>query len=273
MKNSFVMTLVIILSGLLLHGCKKDTGDPPVVPSAWTMDIDFSNFESGKKGEASVSMPKGTNNSNWEFVAGVAVIWKTIIYTTFAVPVTTFSKAVGQKAVYIENQTWEWNYSATVLNATYNARLTGQNTSSGVVWKMYITREGEGGYSDFLWFEGTSERDGTGGQWKMNLSPQSPVPVLQIDWERTGENTGMVKYTYVKSGDSFKDSYIEYGLTTGALNAYYEISYFNSLYQQVYYLNVEWSTSLHNGRVKCPVHFGTDQWYCWDGNFLNVDCP
>jgi hypothetical protein len=273
MKKLLIITLVSILSVALMHSCKKDPGNPPVLPPAETMSIDFSNFESGKKGEVSISVPKGTLNSNWEFAAGVAVIWKSIMYTTLAVPVISFQLAAGEVPVYIENQTWEWNYTTSILNKTYNARLTGQIAASNVVWKMYITLEGTGGYSDFLWFEGTSQLDGKGGQWILNLNPQSSVPVLQIDWTKTGEAVGMIKCTYVKTGDPFKDSFIEYGLTTSTLNAYYTIHYYNTSYQQFYDLNVEWNKALHNGRVKCPGYFGTSVWYCWDSNFLNVTCP
>jgi hypothetical protein len=273
MKKLLILTLIFILAGVILHSCKKDNGDPPVLPPAGSMIIDFDNFESAKKGLAFISIPKGTLNSNWDFAADAAIIWKTIIYSNLIIPVTSFQMAVNQAPVYADNKTWEWSYDASVLNVTYKARLTGQITSSEVLWKMYITKEGTGGYTDFLWFKGTSEIDGTGGQWILNQSPQNPEAVLQIDWTKVGEAVGMVKYTYIKAGDAFKDSYIQYGLTTQALNAYYTIHYYNSSYQQFYDLNVEWSTTLHNGRVKCAGHFGTSDWYCWDGNFLNVTCP
>jgi hypothetical protein len=273
MKKHFSLMFLALLSLTLVTGCKKDKGEPPVLPPAKSMTIDFSNFESTKKGDAYISVPKGTQTSNWDFAAGVAIIWKTIIYTTLAVPVTSFEMVVNQTPVYVENKTWQWSATATVLNVTYKARLTGQIGETNVIWKMYITKEGTGGFSDFLWFEGTSDFDGNGGQWILYLSPVSPVRVLQIDWEKSGENIGMIKYTYTKEGDAFKDSYIEYGLTANALNAYYTIHYYDNTYQQFLDLNVEWSTTLHNGRVKSEGHFGTTSWYCWDGNFLNVTCP
>jgi hypothetical protein len=179
----------------------------------------------------------------------------------------------GGDYTLILTQNWQWSYSATVLSVTYKARLTGQIRTNDVKWEMYITREGTGGFSEFLWFDGTSKLDGTGGQWVLNLSPQSKVPVLQVDWTKTGSSVGMIKFTYIKTGDAFKDSYIEYGLATTALNAYYNIHYYNTTTQQFYDLNVEWSTTQHNGRVRSPLYFGNTDWYCWDGNFLNITCP
>lgn len=273
MKKLLVIIMLFVFSGTLFHGCKKDHGNPPELPPAGSMMIDFSNFETGSKSDIPMAMPKGSQTSNWEFAAGVAFIWNSIIYTTLAVPVKSFQLAADYKASYVDNDTWQWSYSATVLNITYKARLTGQIMTNDIQWKMYITREGTGGFNEFLWFEGTSKKDGTSGQWTLNLSPQSQVPVLQIDWTKTGEAIGTIKFTYIKTGDAFKDSYIEYGLTTNTLNAFYNIHYYNSTYLQFYDLNVEWSTSLHNGKVKCPAFFGNANWYCWDSNHINITCP
>ena len=57
-----------------------------------------------------------------------------------------------------------------MAGSTYTARLTGQIRTSDVAWKMYITKEGTGGFPEFVWFEGTSKLDGTGGQWILNQS-------------------------------------------------------------------------------------------------------
>jgi len=273
MKRYFVVIFLGVFSLSLITSCKKDKGEPPILPPAKSMTIDFSNFETGKKGDSAISVPKGTQTSNWEFSAGVALLWKTIIYTTLAVPVTSFQLAVNQTPTYVTDKTWQWSVNATVLNTTYKGRLTGQIASTNVVWKMYITKEGTGGFNDFLWFEGTSDFDGLGGQWILYLSPTSPVKVVKIDWEKTSESVGNIKYTYIKTGDNFLDSYIEYGLTTSALNAYYTIHYYDTSFLQFFDLNVEWNSTLHNGRVKSQGHFGTTDWYCWDGNYLNVTCP
>jgi len=273
MKKFLIFTLVIALSGASFNSCKKDKGDPPALPPAASMLIDFSNFDTGKKPGADILVPKGTLTSNWEYAASVAFIWNSIIYINLAVPVMAFQLAGDYTPSYVSDKTWQWSYSATVLGVSYKARLTGQIRTNDVKWEMYITREGTGGFSEFLWFDGTSKLDGTGGQWMLNLSPQSKVPVLQIDWTKTGSSVAMIKFTYIKTGDPFKDSYIEYGLATTALNAYYNIHYYNATTQQFYDLNVEWSTTLHNGRVKSPLYFGNTDWYCWDGNYLNITCP
>jgi len=273
MKKLFLLSLVLFLSVFVMHSCKKDKGDPPVLPPAESMTVDFSNFESGKKGDVSISITKGTQNSNWEFAASAAMLWKTIIYSTLAIPVFSFQKAIEQQnPVYLDDQTWQWSANATVLGKTYTARLTGQIAQSNVVWKMYISQDGIGGFTDFVWFEGTSTLDGTSGQWKLYESPTTPLEIVRIDWTVTGDIIGSVKYTFTKAGNAFANSYIEYGLTANALNSYYTIYYFNSQFEQFFDMNVEWSSTLKNGRVKCLTFFGTSDWYCWDGNYLNVTC-
>jgi predicted small lipoprotein YifL len=267
MKNLLSLGLILILIATSFAGCKKDKGDPPVLPPAESMTIDFSNFQVQKKGDA-----KGTENSAWEFSATVAGIWRLIINTTLIVPVTSFQLAVNQTPVYLAKNNWQWSYNVTVAGSAYKARLTGEIRTSDVAWKMYVTKEGTGAFAEFLWFEGTSKLDGTGGQWILNQSSAAPSPFLQIDWTKTASAIGKITYTYVKNGDPLKTSYIEYGLTSNTLNAYYKVRYYNGV--KFSDVDVEWSTTLKNGRVKSIDYFlGDTNWHCWDANKVNITCP
>ena len=270
MERLFSLTLILILSAGLIISCKKDKGEPPVLPAQESMIIDFSNFATQKKSADLLSDQKGTENSNWDFAATVAGVWNLIINTTLAVPVTSFKLAVDQDPVFLSEKTWQWSYNFSVASVAYKARLTGQIRTSEVLWEMYITKEGTGGFAEFVWFEGTSKSDGTGGQWILNQSSQSPGAMLQIDWTKTGTSVGSVKYTYVKNLDSFKTSYIEYGLTTSTLNAYYTIYYYTGL--KFSDVNVEWNTTTHNGRVKCLEYLSDNKWYCWNEQKINITC-
>jgi hypothetical protein len=269
MKKIFALSLILILSAGFFAGCKKDKGDPPVLPPKESMAIDFSNFSIAKKSADEISVTKGTANSNWEYAATVAGIWKIIINTTLAVPVAAFETAINKTPVFIATKTWQWSYAVTFLTINYKARLTGLIRANDVQWKMYITREGTGGFSEFVWFEGTSKLDGTGGQWILYQSAAAPDAILQIDWTKTETSIGTVKYTYIKN-DSFKNSYIEYGLNSNALNAYYTIHYYNGV--KFSDVNVEWNTTTHNGHVKSLDYLGDTNWYCWDTNRINVLC-
>jgi len=277
MKNIFTVLLMVIFFGTPFSSCKKDKGDPPVLPPKESMEIDFSNFVAGNK-SADISLPKGDPDVNWNLVSGIADFWNKVIFTTLAVPVLSFRLAVDETPEYLDNKTWQWTYNTSYLTISYKARLTGQIRSSDVLWQMYISRTGVGGFSEFLWFHGTSKLDGTGGQWILNYSPTDQVPVLQIDWTRTGTTMGNITYTYVKEklpggevANPFNSSFITYGRTTGILDAFYSIHFF---YKTAFVdFNVEWNTTSKNGRVKSPEFFGNDQWHCWDIHYVDVNCP
>lgn len=263
MKKILVLTCLVLLA--TISGCKKDKGDPPQLPPVGTMIIDFTNFDYQAKGAEPFAM-KGTNNSAWEFAAIAAGTFKILLTTTLAIPVKSFQLAIDQTPQYVSDKTWQWVYNATIANETYQAKLVGQIGASDVTWKMYITKQNA--YTDFLWFEGTSALDGNSGTWTLYQSNASPSAVLNIDWVKSGDALSSVKYTYVKE-DSFKNSYIEYGLKTGNLNGYYTIHYYNgSKFSDV---NVEWSTTDHNGRIRCSDYLD-GQWYCWDANRANTTC-
>lgn len=269
MKKTISLGLLLILCAGFFMGCKKDKGDPPILPPEESMMIDFSNFDGQSKSAKATDEIKGTENSHWTFAAMAAVTWKTIVSLNLAVPVASFRLAVDQSPSWVSEKTWQWSYNVPAGGITYKARLTGQIRSNDVEWKMYITKEGTGGYTDFLWFEGTSSIDGSGGEWIIYESNASPVEMIKISWTKTGASVGMVKYTFVKSG-SFMDSYIEYGLTGNALNAYYKIHYYNGV--KFSDVDVEWSTTNHNGRIRSLDYLGDNNWYCWNENKINVNC-
>jgi hypothetical protein len=262
MKKIFSLFLILALAPGFFTGCKKDKGVAPALPPSESMTIDFSNFTSGTK---------GTNPSNWEYAATVAGVWNVIISTTLAIPVAAYKIALAQTPVNIANKTWQWSYNVSVATVTYKARLTGLIRTSDVQWKMYVSRDGTGGFAEFLWFEGTSELDGTGGQWILYQSALAPDALLQIDWTKTDASIGSVQYKYVKD-DPFKNSFIIYGLTTNPLNAYYTVHYYDFGIANFSDVNIEWNTTTHNGRVKSSNYLLGD-WYCWDAGKVDVTCP
>jgi ribonuclease I len=137
---------------------------------------------------------------------------------------------------------------------------------------LYVTKEGTGGFTDFLWLEGTSQLDGSGGQWTLNESPQSSVALIQVDWTKSGASVGTVKYTYLKA-DTYVNNYIEYRKTSDTpFDSYYKVSLTNI--RGTFVCDVEWNSTTKNGRVKCADYLGSNSlWYCWDANKINIPCP
>ncbi len=274
MKKNLYILFLLVVSAAILQSCEKK-GNPPAVPPVETMLIDFSNFTSSTKSVAtfeSLSNPKAVPNYNWSVAATVAGVWNRLFYDNFSVPVEALRKAIENKPSYLANKKWQWKYSVNVLSVTYVARFTGQITSKDVKWEMYISRSGAGGFAEFLWFSGTTALDGKSGQWILNESKDSQVPMLQIDWLKTATEVSSVKYTYVKSGNPMKNSYIEYGHTTTSLDAFYTIHLYDESRGTFVDLNIEWSTTGHNGRIQATAYFSDNNWYCWDGNGNDIQC-
>ena len=268
MKKLLLSVLIIILSANYFSSCKKDKGEPPIIPPYETMVIDFSNFTTMKKSADLAPAGKGTENSTWEFAASVSGVWSSLIASNLEIPLASFESAVNNDAAYLSDKLWQWSYNFIVDGTTYKARLTGQTSTSQVIWKMYITKDISGGFTDFLWVEGTSNTDGSDGQWIFKQSPQSPATMFQTDWTKSGTFISSVKYSYLKP-DAYKDSYITYGLTTGTFDASYNIHFSNGLYSDS---DIEWNTTTRNGRLKCTDYLQDENWYCWDSNKINVFC-
>jgi len=271
MKKILSLTLVILLISGCFSGCKKDKGDPPTLPPAESMLIDFSDFVSGSKTADPGFESKGAENLNWETAAIIVGTWRTIIAVTLAIPVASFKVAVDQDPVYLSDKKWQWSYNVSAAGVTYKARLTGEIGASEIKWEMYIARETAPTFAEFKWFEGTSKLDATGGQWLLAESNTVTTPILQIDWTKSGTDIGTIKYTYLKSGTS-NGAYIEYGLNNNPLNAYFNIHYYSTTLVKFSDVNIEWSTSGKNGRIKSSDYLD-GQWKCWDANKVNITCP
>ena len=280
MKKSLWFFLLVIISTGFIAGCKKkDKGSPPELPPTESMIMDFSNFIPVTK--SSSSSIKGVENSTWEFASLYAGYWNTLINTTLAAPTAAFAQARQNSPSFIDENLWQWSFNTNVtinnISATYKSRLTGQKTATDIQWKMYISKEGTGAFPEFLWFEGTSETDGTGGQWTLNHSYQHQEDVLLIDWIKTSTTVSSVKYSYIRdkndSGqtDPLKGSFIEYGRTTDPFDSYFNIHYYNGI--SFIDLRIEWKSSSNDGRVRSLSYFGSNNWYCWNSNYQNIVCP
>ena len=281
MKRTINILVITMLLAGLMAGCKKDKGRPPVLPPYQSMEVDFSAFVGGSKSADLISQAKDIPDpdENFTFSAAVVGIWNTILAINLAVPVTAFKLAANTNPVWIADKTWEWKYNVSGIAGTYKARLVGKSLSDKVEWQMYISKDGTPSFSEFVWFTGTSALDGNSGQWLLNYSQVFQEPYIKIDWEKTGNQVGEIRYTYVRnqrddrSPDPFKNSYIEYGLTTGTFNAYYTVHIYEPMIIQDFVdIFIEWNTTTIAGRVKALYKFGDNNWHCWDNEKLNKDC-
>jgi hypothetical protein len=143
---------------------------------------------------------------------------------------------------------------------------------------MYLTKEGVQGFPEFKWFEGTSSLDGKSGAWTLYHSYQFQEAVLKMDWKRTNDEVGEVKYTYVRELDDnreinlFNGSWLTYGKQDDALDAFFKVHWWDAWTQKDKDAEIMWSTSEYYGKVKNSHFFGDEEWHCWDSYGYDMVC-
>ncbi len=263
-----VLSILLILSVTTLSlfvSCssnKEDPGDPPNVPDVSTMVMDFSDFVDEDNGSNRTS-----NGANWGVAALKVSVWNLLIGVTFAVPVASFRVTSSTTPEYDDDQgVWMWTAEHDYIGRTYSATLTGKQEGEVIQWEMYVSQEN--GYQDFLWYTGTSQADRSGGSWTLYQGPNSPNALLEIEWERTDEEIGQIRYSNV-SGGAADGSYIEYGrLDTDDLDTYYTINNVETGNM----VEIQWDQDTNSGQIKDPGFFGDEDFHCWDENFEDADC-
>jgi len=267
----FPILFVIAMIGLIVS-CEDDkTTNPqdqaPTIPPQSSMVINFEEFPDTSS-LSKIDFSHATKR-NWSWAAGNVAAWNSVLTLTLAIPVAAFKEAFNHQAVKQSDGSWLWQYSISVNEALFTAKLFGKTVTEGVEWKMLLTKTGE--YTDFEWFTGFSNLPITEGTWTLNKDPNMPSGFLAIEWKRNPQDgTADVKYTLLSPSLPQDGSYIHYGKTNEVpLNRFYQIfkAETNSM------IDIKWNYELHFGRVKDSIYFEDQNWHCWDERLDDTDCP
>lgn len=272
MKNNFLTKLsafaiLFAFAAIMVVSCKKD--DPevidsqPALPPASSMTMDCGNFWDGDPSKSG-----DTSKSNLVFAGTNIIVWNVILTVGLAVPVASFAEAFKHNPVWDKTaKEWIWSYAVPVGLDTYTCSLHGKTAANDIQWSMYISKNG--GFSNFLWYTGTSKKDNSSGQWILNNNPTSPNPLLQIDWKKSSLGVADIKYMNVVPGGAENGGYIQYGIVSDTTyNAFYDI--YNKGKNN--YTNIKWNRTSYAGRVKDSLHFGDTNWHCWNTILQNDTC-
>lgn len=271
MKNRSVklisFLLVIAFSFLIVfQGCKKDDDPALEIPPESTFLMDFSDFLSADDTTNSKGTKSVQTYKNWGHSFVSVAVWNVVITVGLAVPVASFREAFNHEAIYHpDEKNWTWSYNVQVDTITYEAELTGYVEEDSVVWKMRI--------DDFLWYDGRSHVNISGGYWILYESKNQPTQLLRIDWNRNiDDGTADITYTNVApEGSGFHDNnggYIFYGIKISEWDRFYDI--YNKRADNL--TEIEWNASNKNGRVRDFKKFGDMNWHCWDTTLQDSNC-
>lgn len=282
MKNNKIYAVLVAFLLVFLVACdNSDDGSSESqaleLPPFETMAYDFESFtEDPLSGKSDIN--KLAPNGNWVFSRLVVGVWNTALFTSLAVPVASFQAAFADNPEVVGDLKWEWSYSVDGFTSEYTARLTGEIVGEEVIWEMYVTKTGIEGFEEFLWFSGISALDGNSGHWLLNESPEHPDPMLRIDWERSGDEVGSIRYTWVReldnneNDDLFRDSYLQYGLQEGDYDAYFDAHAYDANLEAFVDVRIEWNRMDYFGRVRAPQYFEDEDWHCWDSTGEDTLC-
>lgn len=273
MKKFSIFTLCAFMAILTAMIACSDQADeqpttPPELPPKSSMSSDMGNFSSNEEKSTTVN-----GVSNFQFAAGNVIFWQSFLAVDLAIPVAAFNEAFNHNFEYLKtDQQWKSEYSVSVANQEISATLYAKRSDNNnkVMWKMYLSSEGK--FDDFLWFEGESNINNTGGFWTLYKSPSAPRPVLRINWDRIDGEAVSSTYTLVDVNSDKEGSSIAYGLSSeNGFTHRYAVT-IESKNQEGYDLSILYNQETRVGKVKSETHYNDNIWHCWNENLEDTNC-
>lgn len=271
--RSLKLFLLFTVTGTLLFisSCSKDdpvnsnNEEAPTLPPQSSMMIDFSDFPDTN----TAPLPKiSLTRNNWAWAALNVSVWNSVLTLTLVIPAAAFVESFNHQPVQQQDGSWLWQYTVTIQDIIYTAKLYGEADNGGVDWRMLLSKDGA--YTDFEWYTGYSNLPATEGNWTLNKDPESPIPFLSIDWYRNPEDeTGEIQYTNITPGEPDNGSYISYSKTN---EVPYNRSYLIFGKEENRLIEIKWNYEMHYGRVKDPTYFSDQFWHCWDDMLNDIVC-
>jgi hypothetical protein len=260
LKNQFIIVCYFLA---IFASCKKDDIPPiPQLTPTGSFSMEFDDFNNGKSANFLIE--------NWLYSSVSVSFFSIIASANVAIPTIAYTESFNHEPTYIGDNTWQWSYNFPAVGGTFTAKLNGiTQKKNKVKWEMYIDKTGLNGFTNFLWFEG-STTDSTAASWDVYEDPVSPAPVLNIEWQSNpGQTESTLKYTYVSTKGLNPNSYIEFGKSHEAVFDRFYTIYMNN---EKATISIEWNSETKKGRVKSPVYFKNDTWHCWNEHLLDDWC-
>jgi hypothetical protein len=278
MKN-LIWLIALVFAASIFQSCEKENmqeqPEAPAIPPMAMFMMPTDDFDESQVDTSEFTSPddRSFQYHHWLHAAVNLVFWNTAIHLHMALPTTAFAHAAAQTPEYIGNLTFEWDYiyvaPPELGGGTYYVVLTGQLTPTyeEVIWTMTVSQEG--GFSDFVWYTGISSTEEDEGEFTLNRFPNNPQPYLLLEY--SGDETtgyGALRFTNVVPGGPDFGNYIEYREEPG--NPYDRA--FDVQADPGNLMEIQWNEVGVEGRIRHELHFGDNEWYCWDEFYIDTEC-
>lgn len=257
----------ILLTAFVVTSCSDDpaslsSDEPPQLPPAESMEMDFSTFESNQKvqGEAALA------GENFTQAVVRAIVMKAVVDLNLAIPRALLTAASESEAEFNEEGEWVWSYTRNTGQETYEVRLVAsQGGSNEVNWQFYVTNS-ELSIDNRLFFDGTTNADGTQGTWTYySLLDETNEAVSEIQWEVAEDENVSLRLDVTSDRFDNEGDYIEYNFDGTVKSAVY----YNAGEDQT--TELQWNIETRAGYLIAPG-FNNGEQACWDANFDDASC-
>lgn len=273
-----ILFFALLLSLSIFQSCEKesfDNGNPdnlvaPTLPTTDLYSIPTAALRDDEADNIANSAPPGVTYKNWIHAGLNLLVWNTVVVSQVTLPIAAFAEAFNHQAEFIGNATFEWAYQYTAPGANiYNISLTGQYISNTQEVDWVMTASKVGGFSDIIWYTGSTNQGNTQGTFTLNRNSNNPEPYLELAYTRNNSNNdGVVRYTNVAPNDPGNGNYIEYRTeSSNTFNRAFDLDLGSGNF-----LEIQWNEPSGEGRVKHENHFNDTEWHCWNVDKVDVDC-
>jgi len=195
--------------------------------------------------------------------------WTSVFFTDLEIVALAYQKALTASSESVASDKWVTSFELTPDFTTYSVNFYAtKKTDQTIFWDMQFSIEGD--FQNFSWMTGTTAKDGNSGQWVIHKSPQNDTEYLQIDWIiNPVDNTVTVKYTNIDVASDDSGGYVFYGNNqVGDFNVFYDI--YNKRVDNL--IEIDYSDTFHNGRIRDYQEYQDSVWHCWDNNHIDIEC-
>lgn len=264
-RNRFTALVAALSLLLVINACTSDPAaiyeDPPKVPPASSMEMDFSTFGS-QQGKSQMQ-----STDNFSRAAVTALIMKGVVEVNLAIPRALLKSARNADAELNDNEKWEWSFSRTERDTSFEVSLLAERTQQDSVnWDFYVTN------SNFdlqhqLFFNGVTNTQGTEGRWSYYSlqNTDSREQVSQINWTVKAEDDVQLKLTVTTDRHHRRGDYIDYTFKDSLKTAIY---YDNSEDQQT---EIQYNVDTRAGYIIAP-NYNNGEKACWNKNLEDITC-